>query len=334
MFLLLFTNLMAVATFVCVGINDPAVTPSTVLTSTLSALTPPCWLNWKATDAFLADPRYTPEVWRLTAKDVNAFKHKSTIYPGKLWLFWNEPERADQANVIPSVAARLTISYAQTLGDNGAWACCGNMIDGNGLAWLDSYIAQGGPIPDVWHIHIYGAADIDSWNTFLNYWWQWWEEHGADKPVIISETSLMWQPAAQQAELLRYLQQYTDPRVRQIYWFSALPEPSVPSWGESRLLNSDFTKTELGQVYTLDFASPTPTPTVTATLTPTPTAVPPIQTETPTMTSTPTAIPALLLRLTPIPTETVGGPTGTSAYIIYLPISINLGDAQPAATSP
>lgn len=334
MFLFVLTNLMAVVTFVCVGINDPVSKPGTVLASTLSALAPPCWLNWKATDAFLADANYTPEVWRLTPKDLNDFKHKSTLYPGKLWLFWNEPERADQANVIPSVAARLTISYAQTLGDKGTWACCGNMVDDNGLTWLNSYIAQGGPTPDVWHIHIYGAANVDDWNTFLNYWWQWWAQHGAGKPVIISETSLMWQPAAKQAELLRYLQQYTDPRVRQIYWFSALPEPSVPSWEESRLLNSDFTKTELGRVYTLDFASPTPTPTATATPTPTLTAAPPTPTATPTMPSTPIAIPTALPRITPTPTATVDELSGASTYIIYLPLSANGVDAQPTATSP
>ena len=189
------TNLVALFDALCIAVNGPAKMPGPALAATLTTLNPPCWLNWLASDAFLADARYTPEVWRLTSKNVNDFKRAAARHPGKLWLFWNEPEHTDQANTPPAIAASLTMSYAQALAANGTWACCGNLIDGNGLAWLDSYVAHGGQVPHVWHIHIYGAANPDEWHTYLNDWWAWWQQHGGGKPVIISETSLMWQPA-------------------------------------------------------------------------------------------------------------------------------------------
>ena len=320
MYLVGLTNLVALFTMLCVAVNGPAKMSGTALPATLTTLNLPCWLDWLATDALLADPRYTPEVWRLTSKNVNDFKRKAALHPGKLWLFWNEPEHTDQANMPPEIAASLTISYTQVLAENGTWACCGNLIDGNGLAWLDSYLAHGGPLPNVWHIHIYGATDQDEWNAYLNYWWAWWKQHGAGKPVIISETSLMWQPAAKQAALLRDLLRYDDKNVQQIYWFSAFYEPSVPSWSESRLLNNDLTKTELGKIYAPDLlatATDTATPTVTITDTPIGQAMTPTPLSSPTATPT----PPVSITATPAPTETGDAPVGTSlTYKLYLPL--------------
>ena len=115
MYLVVLTNLVALSTMLCVAVNGPAKMPGTALSATLTTLNPPCWLDWLANDALLADARYTPEVWRLTSKNINDFKRKVALHPSKLWLFWNEPEHADQANTPPEIAASLTISYAQAL---------------------------------------------------------------------------------------------------------------------------------------------------------------------------------------------------------------------------
>jgi hypothetical protein len=323
--------IMSLYAVLCIAANGQAQAGGSALAGALTALNPPCWLDWVANEALLPDPRYTPEVWRLDPKNLNEVKRKAALYPGKLWLFWNEPERGDQADTSPALAASLTLSYTQAVAGHGTWACCGNLIDGNGLAWLDAYLAHGGQVPDIWHIHIYSTSDVAEWNSYLNYWWVWWDAHGAGRPVIISETSLMWQPAAQQAALIHYLMRYDDPRVGQIYWFSTFFEPSVPSWRESHLLNADFTKTALGQVY-----APDVTPTATAQATPSlptntpaliPTApapaTPSLPTNTPAATPTPTEQAPGGQALTPTPTEiatVISTPVAAPVvYRLYLP---------------
>ena len=285
--------MIALIVALCITLNGAAKQPGPAMQQALETLNPPCYMNWLASDELLADDRYLPELWWLKANKLGEFKVKTVTRSHKLWLFWSEPERVDQANTAPDVAATLTISYVQALGSNGKFGCCGNIVDGNGLAWLGAYLTSGGQVPDIWHIHIY-ASSLAEWRDRLNDWWAWWNVHGQGRPVIISETSLMWQPAADQAELMDYLMGLDDPRIQQIYWFSALQEPSVPSWSAVNLLNSDMTKTTLGKLYSPD-REPTATPPAPPTFTPTDV---PEATETPTGETPPrlTYLPYMVLQ--------------------------------------
>lgn len=241
--------LVSLSTLFCVAINDYQHQPATAPTdAALTQLAPPCWHNWQAHPIRFADPGYTPSVWRPTDSNVSATGRLAAANPGRTWLLWNEPESHDQANTPPEVAAGLTAKYMDAIGNNGITACCGNMISTNGIDWLNAYLAAGGRKPNVWHVHVYGL-DVAGWQAALNYWWWWHSQHGEGKPTIISETSLMWASATEQAKLLQYLQGYNDSRVLAVYWFSSFVEPTVPSWAGSALLDASLNKTALGELY-------------------------------------------------------------------------------------
>lgn len=233
----------------CVTMNMAAKYPGQAQTLALNKLSPACWLNWDMTAESMRDGRYAPMVWRLgwapwTPERVEAL---AAAYPGKTWLLQNEPEEPSQGNTSPEEAARLMLGYIAAIGDNGRLACCGTHANLNGLPWLDRYLAAGGPVPDVWHIHIY-ATTVDGWYAGLDQWWAWWERNGSGRPIIISETSAMEANFLVHHELIRRMVNFNDRRIEKIYWFSALREGHV-FWWNGYLLMDDLGLTTVGQTY-------------------------------------------------------------------------------------
>jgi len=303
------TFLVMLATLLCLGVNDPAKQPGAYLDATL-ALNPACWFNWQIEDALMADARYQPMLFRVGSGTISRVDGLSRAYPGRVWLVYNEPEgqSAGQANVAPATAAGWMQQVSATVKANDATArvaCCGNIVGTQGIDWLHGYLAAGGILPDVWHIHIYGATTPAQWDAYMDYWWYWNATYGGNRPTFITETCGMW--ASNQTALLQYVAGYEHPKLERVYWFSAYPEPIVESW-RCNLLNAERTPTALGATFaglvlTPTPEPPTPTATATATLTPSATA-----TATATATLTPTGTPTATLTATP--TATLGVPTG------------------------
>jgi len=148
-----------------------------------------CTHNWYTARQFLEDERHTPSIWSAgyTPGTITEIAELAADYPGRTWLLFNEPEFTGQANTPPEIAAVHVRYWSEAIGDNGTVACCGNLFypSFGGLQWLESYLAAGGPVPDVWHIHIYVANEWE-WNQVIGGWQRWNAEHG-NLPTIISE---------------------------------------------------------------------------------------------------------------------------------------------------
>lgn len=173
-----------------------------------------CTHNWYTAPQFLEDERHTPSIWNadFTPGTITEIAQLAADYPGRTWLLFNEPEFTGQANTPPEIAAVHVRYWAEAIGDNGTVACCGNLFvpSMGGIQWLDAYLAAGGPVPDVWHIHIYVSSPWEFLNA-LGGWERWNAEHG-NLPTIISEVG-------SGQELHDWLRDWNDARYPAVYWF-------------------------------------------------------------------------------------------------------------------
>ena len=173
-----------------------------------------CTQNWYTAPQFLEDERHTPSIWNAdyTPGTITQIAQLAADYPGRTWLLFNEPELSGQANTPPEIAAVHVRYWAEAIGDNGTVACCGNLLYPSlgGLRWLERYLAAGGPVPDVWHIHIYVANAWEFQNVLGN--WEMWNAGHGNLPTIISE-------AGSGQELHDWLMTWSDDRYPTVYWF-------------------------------------------------------------------------------------------------------------------
>lgn len=173
-----------------------------------------CTQNWYTAPQFLEDERHTPSIWNAdyTPGTITQIAQLAADYPGRTWLLFNEPEFAGQANTPPEIAAVHMRYWAEAIGDNGTVACCGNLLYPSlgGLRWLERYLAAGGPVPDVWHVHLYVANEWEFQNVLGN--WEMWNAGHGNLPTIISE-------AGSGQELHDWLLTWSDDRYPAVYWY-------------------------------------------------------------------------------------------------------------------
>lgn len=129
--------------------------------------------------------------------------------PRQLWFLGNEPERAEQSDTSPADFADAMRTWRALVG--GPWAGPGILWGDPGRVWLDAYLRLGGPIPDVWAIHIYGSLDIAGWLDQYNHALGWLSSRNLHQPVWVTETN-------GSGALMRYLA-WRDNLVA--YWYCA-----------------------------------------------------------------------------------------------------------------
>jgi hypothetical protein len=172
-----------------------------------------CTHNWYTADVFLEDERHTPSIWNHVYRpSIPDLVRLAETYPGRYWLLYNEPELPGQADTTPNDAAIHARYWMEAISDNGETACCGLSIDERlpWEDWLNAYLEAGGPVPDLWHIHIY-AENPEAFERRWASWQAWNAEHGNLK-TIISEAGFG-------LEMYEYLRTWQHENVPRLYWF-------------------------------------------------------------------------------------------------------------------
>ncbi|MER3543587.1 MAG: hypothetical protein C4311_03030 [Chloroflexota bacterium] len=167
------------------------------------------WIyNWITVGQGFGDwPGYRPMIWGDGLEwygGAAGIRWFATRWPGRQWLFLNEPERASQANLPPGYAAQVVASHRDLVtgaDPTATWGCCGVQVDATGMAWLDRYIDAEGPVGDFWHIHIYGVEDCNPASSLqvLHNFEAWAEARGITRPILITEFGCLFSGPPQRA---------------------------------------------------------------------------------------------------------------------------------------
>lgn len=153
----------------------------------LERLRPAWWYDWRYSQC--GAPGYVPMIWTKAIWDAHRVAIESLFArrPELFWLLLNEPERSDQADLLPETAANMI--NAITHRHDIQYAAPGVAVGAAGFAWLERYLGAGGPVPDMWHIHIYGCTEPEEWLAAWSQWRAWMIDHNVARPTIISETN-------------------------------------------------------------------------------------------------------------------------------------------------
>ena len=192
----------------------------------LERLNPAWWYDWRFECS--GSPGYVPMIWSDAIWADHApvleslFERRRDLF----WLLWNEPERTDQADMWPDEAATLT---AEIAGHGIRYAAPGVSWNRTGMEWMDAYLAAGGPVPSVWHIHMYGSLTPAQWHLRWADWRVWMRENGCERPTIVSETNGWSEGTYGQQRMIEHLAGMleTDDLLRAVAWFAT----RWPAWG-------------------------------------------------------------------------------------------------------
>jgi hypothetical protein len=182
----------------------------------LALLQPPLWKNWHWDT--LDDPAYIPHVFSIqpSAGNQRAMNLAATM-PGRLWEIGNEPELPGTA-IAPATAAAFMRDWQATAGNN--FAAPGIIVSDAGLAWLDAYLAAGGPVGDLWNVHLYYVTTGADWQRTWARWLKWQSVNGLKRPSLISETNA-WPGGDQQSVLAAVVAALAaDPLLYAALWYS------------------------------------------------------------------------------------------------------------------
>ena len=201
----------------------------------LELLMPAWWYNWKCDQ--IGEYGYYPMLWRMRRDQYyDEAITKARANPRMFWLMGNEPEEEEQSNTPYTEAASTMRKWEQ---DTAVlWACPGVILGSKGMRWLEGYLNAGGPVPTVWHVHLYTRTATEWWLRLRDFS-DWMEKKRVIRPVIVSETALDIRDADEQIPLLAAIgNALSMRRVQAVSWFSA--EYANHSW--SNLLDgSDVT---------------------------------------------------------------------------------------------
>jgi hypothetical protein len=157
----------------------------------LSALPVGVWCDWRHQAQYMSDSRYLPMFW--TGKiggELTGAMEVAAEFPGRVWLFGNEPEREgpESAQATPAEFAEAVEMWVQRFGRH-TLALPGVQLTEQGIAWLDEYVRIGGIIPSkrgFWNFKLYPGhvEDADrAWKRALS----WMTRHRVHRRVILSE---------------------------------------------------------------------------------------------------------------------------------------------------
>jgi len=228
------------------GVGAPWQDPQPVA-QMLARLQPSWWYDWRFEQC--GAPGYVPMIWSDTIWSSRMRELESLFVrrPDVFWLLWNEPERADQANMHADEAARITTGISGNYGIE--YAAPGVALTTDGYNWLHDYMAADAPIPHMWHVHIYRTDEPDEWRDAWGAWVDWMTHHNVVRPTIVSETNGWTGTAYSQRAVMRAAGEMMadDDLLQAIGWFST----RYNGWGagQPHLLNHDGTLTEVGEEF-------------------------------------------------------------------------------------
>jgi len=221
-------------------------------------------------------------------------------YPGLKWLIFNEPDRQDQADCLPSIAADTyndIYNILKTTDPTSKVYCCGTSNYQAHWKWmgafLEVYSDKYGSLPpmDGLHYHFYNDF-VNRFNVaqfqdavlrtkHLNEtWMNNWAPTMSQLPWIISEWGVLSDygdsptEAARVAEFLRATWGWLgrQPYIEQHFWYATYVDELA---GNLLVERNSSTLSVVGQAFQdMAFGSPAPTPTPTATPAPVPTTTP------------------------------------------------------------
>jgi len=212
----------------------------------LAMLKPAWWYDWRFEQ--IGSPGYVPMIWGPGTWDRHNTVLRSLFArrPEQFWLLWNEPERSDQADMAPQLAADATRMIAQ---HGIEYAAPGVALTREGYLWLDDYLRHDGPVPDCWHVHIYHCTEPDQWDSAWTAWVDWMHHHGVVRPTIVSETNAWTDGVEGQQRMVGHVAQKMDddPLLLAIAWFAHQWHDWIN--GEPNLLNDDGNLTSVGEAF-------------------------------------------------------------------------------------
>ena len=191
----------------------------------LDLLQPPWWYDWQFHQ--IGRDGYVPMLWAMRRDGYYAeAMSKARAYPRTFWLMGNEPEAPEQSATDPSEAAETMRRWMYDTGVR--FAAPGVILNNRGFAWLDDYLAFGGPVPMAWHVHNY-AQTVEAWSLWLDEFNHWMYDNKVLRPVIVSETAIDKQDMNEQVPLLAVIgNALSAHKVQAVAWFSA--EYASHSW--------------------------------------------------------------------------------------------------------
>ena len=232
----------------------------------LALLRPTTWLNWNVTPCTssreaMAGAAFIPMIYG--AGMLRKAQAAIPDQPNTTWLLWNEPDRAEQANMTPTQAYMATLAFLRSAWDMGIgwefqWAAPGVAIDlDGGLDWLTDYVRllrrHGISRPSYWHIHGYRSASLRQFEAGWATWEQWYAAWGGSAPVVLSEVCAEGASlGVQRAVMDECREMLTRGDVAGVYWYSAHQWQGM--WDASALCVVDLdaqtvTLTELGRYW-------------------------------------------------------------------------------------
>jgi hypothetical protein len=210
----------------------------------------PDWYNYLYDH--VAAPGYTPMLFAL--RQDRHFKMAvmlAYLHPEQLWLVSNEPENSGAdggSDVSPQEAAEAAARWCRET--SGPWAGVGVLWGPRGKLWIQDYLSAGGPIPDIWHLHIY-AWTAEHWRQQWDEWQEYIDWTSIVAPTIVTECAA-WaiEIKVQRAvmdEVRRTLD--IDDNLAGAYWFSSRYGQQVDFWRRADLLDDADKLTGLGKHY-------------------------------------------------------------------------------------
>jgi hypothetical protein len=205
-------------------------------------LEPPWWYDWRYGQ--IGTPGYRPMIWWLRTTEDNFVLglEAAAQNPNEMFLLGNEPELN---GVQPDEAARAMRTWQKRVGSWAVeYAACGVNVSlhriSGALAWLDGYLREGGVVPPLWHVHVYG--DAGQFVRALAIFEQWMDDNHVRRPVIVSEFAHEIEYAPLMLAVERMID---DGRLHSAAWFSAYYE----DWPEPSLLTAGGELTQIGEAY-------------------------------------------------------------------------------------
>ena len=109
-------------------------------------------------------------------------------------LILNEPERGWSDTLLMPTSAGMATTWQLArlwqIGHPFAWCAPNSNINGKNLEWMTAYAdwlwQHGSVAPTFWGIHFYGKVTGEL-NYHLTRFWEWWEAHGQERPVVVTE---------------------------------------------------------------------------------------------------------------------------------------------------